>query len=434
MAKEINKLNKSHSYIEWIVAVSVMFATTFTVAETFLDSFYPVLRIAAGIARNFFLLLLFVYQIMHYGLKLKGKGMLFFTIYSIYVLLYITIFPVYKLDDLVKAPTSIFNFFYRTGQVYLYLFCSKTILEHFNVTKFVLTSLFVAILPSIAVIQYIGPETLLMFGTDDDSEFSVLALGYCNGPLIVLSVLFCVRMFKAKYISLLFSIAIAASASYILLTGGERGPIIWTIVNISACLMIKAKHLGRALAVLMIGIILFILNLGNIIDGLESISPHAAEKMESTFVEGDTNGRFDLDNSQGSTYIIGLRQFASSPIYGSYFRLITNHPVFRGHYPHNLFVEILITMGLFGFIPFIYLMIVASKKMYVVLRREHSDAEEACIALFISTFLQLLTTATLVFNAAFWCFLYIVCNLNTSGHNKNRRLRVRKVLTNSSNG
>lgn len=420
MKRHIHKDNNSNCYIEWVVAITIMFATTFTVAETFVDTFYPILRVAAGIVRNLFLLLLIFYQIKHYGLNIKGKGFIFFTVYSIYILLYVTVFPVYKLDDLIKAPTSIANFFYRTGQVYIYLLSAQTILKHFNVTKFIIVSIFTAVIPCFIVIQYIGVETLQMFGSDDDSVVNVLAIGYCNSPLIVLSVLFCFKLFKFKIASFLLSLAVIICASFILLTGGERGPIIWTIVNLVICILLRTKHVVRIVFLLLVGILIFFANLNTVIDGLDSISPHAADKMESTFVEGDTNGRFDLDNSEGSTYIIGLKQFASSPLYGSYFRLITNHAVFRGHYPHNLFIEILMTMGLLGFLPFMYLMFIAFKKTIVVMRSNYTNAQQACLIMFLSSFLQLLTTATLVFNAAFWCFFYIVCNFDMCAENKKK--------------
>ena len=146
-----------------------------------------------------------------------------------------------------------------------------------------------------------------------------------------------------------------------------------------------------------------------IIETLRPYVPRAAEKLELTFKEGDTNGRFDMDNEEGSTYIIGLKQFASSPIYGSNFRLIT-YRYFRGHYPHNVFIEMLITMGLLGTIPFILLLLKAYKKVLKVIKRGNlQDPQLCCLVIFLGVFLQLQTSWSIVANAAFWTFFYIMC-------------------------
>lgn len=408
------KKQKKYTYIEWVVATAVMYATTFVVMECYLKIFYPSLSIVAGLFRNVILLLLLIYQIINYGIQIKNNVLFFFVLYSIYIFLYITVFPVYKLDDLINAPTSVINFFYRTGQVLVYILCAKTIIKHLKVNKLLTLSFICATIPAIAFIQFVGIDALQIFGLDDQNEDVVdtLSMGYCNGQLVTLGILFYSKLYNNKFVSCVFSTLFIVSAFYVIFAAGERGPILWTIVNVIICLSLITKNLIRYCIPVFLVVILLFLNIDTVIDGISVYAPRTAEKIEMTVKEGDTNGRFDLKDSKGSTYIIGINQFLSSPLYGSYFRLITNHHVFKGHYPHNVFIEVLMTMGLLGFIPFIYLLLVGWKKVRKTMKSKYTENQLACLALFLAAFLQLLTTTTIVFNAAFWCFFTIVCNFD----------------------
>lgn len=406
--------------IELIVSIAIAYACVSSVMELYSIALIPALGVANGIVRNLVLVIMFIYQIKHYGINYRRKGLFFFALYSFYIFLYITVFPVYRLDDLKMAPSDVFNFFFRTFQTLIYILCADTIIKHFNLTKFLIVSIFISILPSLLTIQYIGVQTLQFIGNDVDM-FNALPLGYCNGPLIVLCLLFGGKLFKNRIVSYMFSISIILVSSFIIFVAGERGPIIWTFVNILICLYMLSKHSSRAFIFSLIIILIIFANIDFVISGVEEISPHAAEKLEVTFKEGDTNGRFDMENQDRSTYIIGLKQFASSPIFGSYFRLITNHISFRGHYPHNIFVEILMTMGLVGFIPFLYLLWKGLAKMKKRLRGYYSENDLISLVFFLAAFLQLMTSASILFNSAFWCFFYIVCNIDMKCVEKSKK-------------
>ena len=368
-----------------------------------------------------------LYQLKHFGLKIRWDYFIFFLGYSLYILLYITQFSVYRLEDLVKGPTSVFNFFYRTAQVIEYILCAQTIIQHLNVTKYLMVSVVFATLPSLLFIQYVGIETLQIFGIDDnDDAISSLAMGYSNGQLLVLSVFFFFRLFKNKIASIVFSTVVITAGIYIIFAVGERGPVLWTMVNIAICLLLISKNVVKYVVLASIILILMWLNIDSIIDGISVYSPRTAERIEMTVKEGDTNGRFDTSNAEGSTYIIGWNMFTSSPIYGSYFRLVSNGH-FRGHYPHNLFIEMLMTMGLLGFIPFMCILWSGWKRVRKTMKGNYTDSQLACVVLFLAAFLQLMTTTTLVFNSAFWCLFAVMCSLDLNFSRTNRPTRVKSL-------
>lgn len=417
----------NNEYIEWLVALAVSYATTFTVTEVIMGIFNPTLRVILGLFRNVVIILLLIYQIQHYGLDIKKKGLLFFICYSIFILLYITEFPYYKLEDLAKAPTSVFNFFYRSFQILIYILSIQTIIRNFNVTKYLIVSLITATIPTIIYMQYVGFETIQFLKNKDYDYISFLAIGYSNAYLIPLSVFFYKKLFSNKWISMTFASIVFLFASIIVFLSGERGPILWAMVNIFICLFLIAKNSRRYVVYGGVFVILLLANIDFVIDSVESFAPRAAKKIEMTVKEGDTNGRFDLDNQNGSTYLIGLNQFTSSPLYGSYFRLIVNGH-FRGHYPHNVFIEILITMGLLGFIPFLHLLLSGFKKVRKVMKGSYSDKQLACVSIFLSEFLLLMTSSTILFDTAFWCFFVVLCNIDMNIEAKSKNGIIKPII------
>lgn len=70
------------------------------------------------------------------------------------------------------------------------------------------------------------------------------------------------------------------------------------------------------------------------------------------------------------------------------------------------------TMGIIGFIPFLYLMLKAFGNARRTFRRRYSDSQLACLILFLAPFLQLQTTNSIVASMSFWVFFYVMCIMN----------------------
>lgn len=403
-----------NQYAEWIVALTVTFVVTFDVTIGVLNIISPPIVTLINIIRVLTLIPLLMFQIRHYGIQVKGKkGLLFFVFYTIYIYFYLELFPVYKIEDLKHVPPSLFHLIYYTVQILILLLCAETIIRHLNVTKFLFLSFFTSVLPSILIIQFIGVEVFQIIGQqkDDENYVSILALGYGNGPLLVLSIIFFKRMLKNKLLSMFFATIIILMTSYVILMCGERGPIVWSFMSLVICFFLLAKKISRYIVwTFILGVILYI-NVDFVLLGLSQLAPRTAERVELTITEGDTSHRFDTDDEEGSTYIIAWNQFLSSPIYGSYFRLITNTPSLRGHYPHNVFLEIMITMGLVGFIPFLFMLYKAWRTVRKTFKqKQYTEGQLVCLVFFLSVFLQLQTTETIVTYQYFWLFFYIICN------------------------
>lgn len=408
------KASINNNYIEWLVAIAVAYATSFIILESYFQEFMPIFRTISGIMRSVVILLLLHCQIEHYGLNLRKKSFFyFFILYCLYIFYYIVFLPLVKIEFVAGVPGSqtgsIMPFLYRSLQVIGYLLCAETILKNMKPLKYVIISFFCAVIPSFLFIQYVGVEALQIL-EKDDLGFSRLALGYCNVYSLVISVIFLKNIYNRDVLTFLFTILNIVLVIYILIMGGERGPIFWGIANLFICFFLLSKNKIRYVLLMSIFGFLLYFNVDTVVKGLDSIAPRAAEKIRKTVIEGDTNGRFDVENEDGSLYIIGLKQFLTSPIYGSYFRLVGSGQRYMGAYPHNIFIEVLMTMGLLGFIPFMSFLYNGYKKVNKVMkRRQYTESQLCCLIFFLLTFLQFQTTWSIVASASFWLFFYLMC-------------------------
>ena len=407
------KISKNN--LEWLVALSLVLITTsrmFTVAMDNLG--YPIVKSIVNYIRIIPICIILLYQDKNFGIKLYNrKYLLFYIIYCLYILLDLTILRKMPIDIMYAVPVSLFVYSYQFFLSIAYLLGAQTIASFFNIRKFVILSVIICTIPSIFLFNYIGVEVLqnAMFQNDQD-HISVMAIAYANVPLTVLAVFNYKTLFNNKLLSVVFSSFLIVSGVVIMLICGTRGAMLWCVVNIMICYFIKTKKVRKKM--IMVGTIalIFMVAIDPVISFLKDVTPKTAERIENTVKEGDTDARFDLNDPDNSTFLIGLENFSRSPIVGNYFRMETKNPYFVGHYPHNVFIEILMTMGVVGFIPFMVLLYKAYRKCRYVFLRGHTSGQLACLILFLCQFLMHQTSGTIVFDHSFWLFFYILCSID----------------------
>ena len=398
----------SDKQIEWIVSLSVMFITTFFVCNTILTLWYSSFKWIVNAIRISFFLIMLLYQLQNYKTAIFHRGFfLFFSLYSIYILLYISLFRYYPLDEMYSVPSSVTDFLIKTLQIVGFILCSPTIINHFNITKYLLSSIIFCILPSLWYISYVGIDTIQTYGSEGYIDIGRLVFAYTNMTILVLGIIYISRLFNNKWISMSIAIIIILSTSYILLISTKRGPILWTLVTLFLYYYFKNKSIAKFLLIsLVIGCVIY-MNFDFFLTSLAELAPKSAERIMATIFEGDTAHRFDIEEENESGYIIGINQFLTSPMWGSYFRLITNSPIFRGHYPHNIFIEVLITMGILGFLPFLILLRKSFLCMKAMLNNKYTSNYEAFAIFFLTILFHRMTTGSIVLDIQFWTFFYI---------------------------
>ena len=398
--------------IEWLVALSVVLITTSRVLWVVMNNFgFPIVETIFNYTRFFIVFLILQYQINHYGFKVYHKFFaLFYVLYLIYVILYMTVLRKWPLNEMLSVPRSNFVLIYQILISLAYLLSAQTIIYHINLKKILALSLLLCTIPTILLIYYVGIDRFQMdIRGEDDEHISFMATAYANVPLIIIAAVFWRTLFEKKQLSIIVSSAIFIVSAFILFVCGTRGAILWAIIGFVICNIIRTKKIRKTVVALSLMIILVVAFLKPIVGIIKQTLPRTGERIENTIFEGDTDARFNLDDLKNSTFMIGIENFQRSPILGYYFRLDSNNLHFRGAYPHNIFIEVLMTMGIIGFIPFMVLLFRAFQKTRYIFIRNYSDSEMVCFIFFMSSFLHLQTSGTLLFDHSFWLFFYILC-------------------------
>ena len=316
-------MNIIEKNIEWLVVIAVVLITTISFTRSLMATLE--IRIVIGLLKYFTLLILFLiflYQKRTYGIKIyDGYFFTFYIVYCFYVLVDMTILLRYPLDKMLAVPDSLFDYIRSIAQSIGFLLCAKTIVSHFNVKKYVLLSVIICTLPSIWYIQTIGLNTIQAgISRDDEKYISTLAVTYANMPIMVFAMLYFKRLFNRKLFSMILCSCIIAAVLYILFAYGKRGPMLWSFVGVFSCYMIKSKSLliNKKVLCLILIIATFVVYMDPILDVIKETLPKTGNKIELSMKEGDSSHRFDTNDAENSTYLIGIENFSQSPVWGYY--------------------------------------------------------------------------------------------------------------------
>lgn len=165
-----------------------------------------------------------------------------------------------------------------------------------------------------------------------------------------------------KYDKKIISILLILSVCLIMVMG-KRGAILSLVVPTFLLFFFQKLSFKRILIYIGILFILYFIAIGNI-DTIFKFISFFSERLSSALSDayyfGDNNGRDLIWES-------GIEQFQQKPIFGYYPKIIDvdTSLFFYGLHPHNYWIEALMTMGLFGSIPFFcYIVYILITKFY----------------------------------------------------------------------
>jgi len=271
-------------------------------------------------------------------------------------------------------------------------------LDLFRLAKAILISLTISLILALAVLE-ISLGSIVNKRLSIEGELNSLNLGYWGTTLFVMCLFYVLKEKHKiqKYILAPISIIVAI---YIMLISGSRGPIVYSIIifyyfilNTSAFSSIK-KYIN---AIFILTLILVFVDYTFITDFIGLYNPNLEERIISSVVDNDSSGRDKL-------YVVALDQFYSSPLFGDYF-ILTSGPD-KGHYPHNILLEALMTLGLFGAIPFFYLLIQTFKRVHLMIKINDNTAWIGL--LFLVSFFKGLSSWNLYGNSLLWVSMAII--------------------------
>lgn len=403
-------------YIGYIVSLVIANTVVFSIISKLLMIFQPGLYVAYTYSTYLLSIFLLIFQFRKYGLAILNKPfMAFIIVYCIYIYYYSFISPKMNIYDLAYTPHDQFSFFLRSFMLFSLLLSSETIVKHFRVDFFLLTTVTLCLLVSFWYINSVSLASILSKG-DDEDFVGPMAIGYANAPIFTISIIQFFNSIDKNTIKSVLYICITVLSGYVVFAMAERGPIIFSLITLFICYYYRKVNSTKTLFFTATFLIILYVNIDNILECIGYFFPDTTERL-SQALEGDTNGRLTTQSGYDGVYVLGFNEFLKNPIWGSYFR-IYGYGIFSGSYPHNIFIELLMTMGVIGFIPFMVLFIKTFKKCHNSFRYSFSQKKEIFLVFCLLSSIKLLVSGTIVFNIPFWTFLYIMSNVDNRMMNK----------------
>jgi len=234
--------------------------------------------------------------------------------------------------------------------------------------------------------------------TREDNYVSPLALSYCSTLAIGISLSYMMenKVSIRKKVYLIINMVLSLVPFYL---GSSRGSIFALFLPFLLIFLCK-KNAGKSMRLLMVVAILLVAGVylsvyfgSNIVDRFTSI--------QSDIEEGSTSA------IRLSLWREGLEQFMNNPFFGNSLEVDKYQ-----FYPHNLFIEVLLSTGLIGFIPFTLLLFRGFKATINIFRNYPQYAWIG--VLFLQSFMQNMFSGALYAASWFWLSLGLLFSFEFS--------------------
>ena len=191
--------------------------------------------------------------------------------------------------------------------------------------------------------------TLILSILKMDSIFSGVITDRLNGNIAISTItlgnigvtLFClaIHVFSNNGVFRSLSLFAIFLSIFTVIISGSRGPILALIISIVTAILFRniKNRFSFIFPLFIFG--LFIIFSSQIISLIGLFSSASAGRILLTLTEGDIGGR-------DGYFPVAINQFLKNPLLGGSF--VLDDGVGKGDYPHNIFLEGLMTFGIFG--------------------------------------------------------------------------------------
>lgn len=226
----------------------------------------------------------------------------------------------------------------------------------------------------------------------DDNILSPISLSYTSALVIVLGVtlLLTHKVRIVQKISILITISISTIPFFL---GSSRGSLLAIIVSLLSFILFKAGGKNKIKIITAIG---FIVAFGVYI--MNSIQSNLLIRMEKIQEIDDGDGRV-------IRYLESISIINDNPILGNGLVLQS-----FDNYPHNILLEVFQASGLFGFIPFLVLIIIGFKSAKNIFLKNPKYAWLA--VLYIQSFMGNMLSGSVITASWFWFSLALVISFD----------------------
>ncbi|NTW32221.1 MAG: O-antigen ligase family protein [Bacteroidetes bacterium] len=341
------KINNLKKYIPTINLALILFGyafiTTIFIPNSYDDNSVIITRYVTLPLRLFILLVNLYVLVKNYE---RDKGFnKYIILLFIFFLLYLTVAVVY----ISVLETTVERVYYNKNDYYFFII-GVTIIpflsvlysyKKININMFydiVIPMLFIALIISVYSNQSLTKSVdLSNIRQQGNKGLSTIEYGHMGVSFILIS-LYRGMNNKGQKIHKIFNIAGIMLGGYIMLKAGSRSPIISLLIAISAIALNQNKKISINIFVIIVMFVGLFLFYDDIVRFIGIISP-IMEKRINLLEQGDLNMRDVLLND-------AIKEFISSPLMGN--DIVLHEGRSAGWYPHNIFIESFMVLGVFG--------------------------------------------------------------------------------------
>lgn len=332
-------------------------------------------------------------------LSKKRKGPSHYVLFGIFSLLYF-----YRIvADFYQSynygfSTSELIFYFGSFAVLPYCILASIKLDerHFQVghKALILSAFLFSILAFVSYKKYVGVYSRLSIISGDEDLLSPLILSYCASLAIGIAATY-LRQHRLKAKQKIYSLSIICFSIVPFFLGASRGSIFALFIPFIFMVWAKKNFMFNFKVLL---ILIFSIGVLVYLDGV--LSSGLLKRFSGISEDIESGGQ-----SSGAERILmwkqSFAQFMDHPIFGDRFKISG-----FDSYNHNLFLEVLQTTGAAGFIPFLYLIILALKGSLRIFKAVPMNSWIGVI--FIQSFIQNMFSGAVFTASWFWASMALV--------------------------
>lgn len=261
-----------------------------------------------------------------------------------------------------------------TTQLWLYIFgiilpAMYSVMKSYRMIDFnkALKWIYLGTLLSL-ILSLFNNATLLMDAaeitgrTEGNIALNTISFGHLATMGVILSLFMLLRGGKSL-IKKTVLIAIMLISFFIMLRAGSRSPVLALIVILLFWMFASGKNMILGFTITIAVITLLIVFIDPILNFMGNISPVIEARLRASIYMNDSSGRDPLFDT-------ALQAFLDKPFFGKQFALFRSGGGFINS--HNIILDALMGLGLFGGILIIYILWKAVKTSYILIKHNYS--------------------------------------------------------------
>ena len=193
--------------------------------------------------------------------------------------------------------------------------------------------------------------------------FNSIAFGHLGTTGVIMSLFILSKYEKMSIVTKVLVIGIMLLSFFVMLRAGGRSPIVALFVVLIFWLFARGKNIVLGTTVSLIALFLIVIFMDQILGLIGYISPVMEFRLRASIYEGDSSGRDPI-------FETAFQAFLDKPILGKQFAMFDNGDF---GYSHNLILDSLMGLGIFGGLAIVYILWIAIKKSYYFVKNKDSN-------------------------------------------------------------